>query len=152
MWVKERPFHPTVHTQVGTMSPPCCQQAQERASFFTLASCAGTEQLCHQWLSHHALSSTKDLQVLSQVWHRVAAPLHINTQPSARFPCWTLLQFTENWEHLLQTRFVPWSKWPTASQTRLSHHEPSWLPRAGLSLNPADTFCYLLFMIFSLWH
>lgn len=53
---------------------PCCQQAQPRASFYSLVPYTGTQQLCHQWLSHHLMLSIKDLQGLSQVWHGAVAP------------------------------------------------------------------------------
>lgn len=106
-WVKEGPFHPTVHTQVGTISPPMLPAGSSKSLFlFPGPLCGCTAALSpmalppsHGWHQRPAGALTAVTWSCCSISR--AAPLLTNTQPSARFPRWALQQFTENWGNSL---------------------------------------------------
>lgn len=126
-WVKKSPSILLFTSRGAPFHLPCCQQAQARASFFSLAPNTGTQQLCSQWLSHHPMSSTK---VLSHKWQELLlhcisthnpvpgslAGHHCSSQKRGKIHCNLTLCLGHNDPQLPHLAWSPWTI--LASQTR----------------------------------
>lgn len=147
-WVKKSPSILLFTSRGAPFHLPCCQQAQARASFFSLAPNTA-----------HTSSAPSGSPT-------IPCPAPRCSHTNDRSCCSTAYQHTTQCQvpllgttavHRKGEKFTATSLCALATMTHsphtwLGHHEPSWLPRPGLSLNPAASFCYLLFMIFSAQH
>lgn len=95
--VKEGSFHPTVHTQGDTISPPMLPAGSTKSLFLfpgplhRNTAALPPMALPPSHVEHQGPAGALTGMTWSCCSISRAAPPHIHTQPSARFTCWALL-------------------------------------------------------------